>query len=46
MECWNIGNKIGINLFKLLEIPSNPIIPLLHYYIIPIGEALISYILS
>jgi hypothetical protein len=24
MECWNIGNKSGNNLFKLSKNPSNP----------------------
>jgi hypothetical protein len=33
MECWNIGNKSGDNLFKLSK---NPLNSSFHYSIIPI----------
>jgi hypothetical protein len=35
LEYWNIGNKIGINLFKL---SINPSIPSFHYSIIPLFQ--------
>jgi hypothetical protein len=35
LECWNIGSKIGINLFKLFKNPSNP---LFHHPFIPYSK--------